>query len=39
MRNDHNPSFMVVNYREAEANFNDVANQNAQDLCKDKHNC
>lgn len=39
MINDHNPSFMVVNYREANANFNNVANQTAQDLCNDSTNC
>ena len=39
MINDHNPSFMVVNYREANAKFNNVANQTAQDLCNDSTNC
>lgn len=39
MINDHNPSFVVIinyiNYRQADANFNNVTNQNAQDLCDD----
>lgn len=35
MINDHNPSFVVINYRQADANFNNVTNQNAQDLCND----